>query len=122
MVGTLSPTAILTGRVGFNRFQQLSVYNPTDISSLGLPSSFVRQLQMPDAYPQFTFENYLQTGINQWDIIPSETYSAQVGMTHILGTHTLKYGFEYRLMHYAALLRANASGTFGFTRDRKSVV
>ncbi len=59
LVGTLTPTTILTGRIGFNRFQQLSVYDPIDIGSLGLPASFVRQLQMPDAYPQFTFENYL---------------------------------------------------------------
>ena len=116
ITGTLTPTTILTGRIGFNRFKQLSVYSPIDISSLGLPSSFVRQLQMPDAYPQFTFENYLQTGINQWDITPSDTYSAQVGVTHILGKHTLKYGVEYRLMHYAGLLRGNASGTFSFTR------
>jgi len=116
VTGTLTPTTILTGRAGFNRFLQLSTYNPIDISSLGLPASFVRQLQMPDSYPQFTFENYLQTGISQWDITPSETYSAQAGVTHILGSHTLKYGFEYRLMHYAGFLRGNASGTFGFTR------
>ena len=116
VVGTLSPRTILTGRVGYNRFKQLSVYNPIDISSLGLPTSFVSQLQIPDTYPQFTFENYLQTGINQWDITPSETYSAQVGLTHILGTHTLKYGFEYRLMHYASFGRATASGKFDFTR------
>ncbi len=121
VTGTLTPTTIFTGRVGFNRFLQLSTYKPIDISSLGLPSSFVKQLQMPDSYPQFTFENYLQTGISQWDITPSETYSAQAGMTHIMGSHTLKYGVEYRLMHYAGLLRGNASGTFGFTRAFTSI-
>jgi hypothetical protein len=116
VVGTVTPRTIFTARAGFNRFLQTSVYKPIDISSLGFPKTFVGQLQIPDTYPQFTFENYLQTGINQWDIIPSETYSAQAGMTHILGHHTLKYGFEYRLMHYASFGRANASGTFGFTR------
>jgi hypothetical protein len=121
IVGTLTPTTVFTGRLGFNRFKQLSVYDPVDIGSLGLPASLVRQFQIPDTYPMFTFENYLQTGISQWDIIPSETYSAQTGMTHMLGKHTLKYGFEYRLMHFASLGRANASGTFGFTRGLTSL-
>ncbi len=58
----------------------------------------------------------MQTGISQWDIIPSETYSVQAGMNHSLGRHTLKYGFEFRLMHQATFGRGNASGTFGFTR------
>ncbi len=42
-------------------------------------------------------------------------------MTHILGTHTVKYGFEYRLMHFASLGRANASGTFSFNRGFTSL-
>ncbi|MCL4402885.1 MAG: Plug and carboxypeptidase regulatory-like domain-containing protein, partial [Acidobacteria bacterium] len=121
LVGTLTPSAVFTARVGYNRFKQLSVYAPIDISALGFPKTFVSQLQMPDAYPQFTFENYMQCGINQWDIIPSETYSAQAGMNHMLGTHTLKYGFEYRLMHFANFARGNASGTFSFNRGFTSL-
>jgi hypothetical protein len=121
VVGTITPRAYFSARVGFNRFEATSHYNPIDISSLGLPKSFVSQLQIPNAYPMFTFENYLQTGISQWDINPSETYSAQAGMNHILGSHTLKYGFEYRLMHYANFGRGNASGTFGFTRGYTSI-
>jgi hypothetical protein len=120
-VGTLTPRAVFTARIGFNRFKQSSQYQPIDIGSLGFPKAFVGQLQIPDAYPQFTFENYMQTGVNQWDIVPSETYSAQAGMNHILGRHTLKYGFEYRLMHQANFARANASGTFGFTRSFTTV-
>ena len=120
-VGTVSPRAIFTARAGFNRFLATSFYHPIDISSLGLPKSFVSQLQMPDAYPQFTFENYLQTGINQWDITPSETYSAQAGMSHSLGQHSLKYGFELRLMHYANFGRSTASGKFDFNRGFTSL-
>lgn len=121
LVGTLSPSTVLTARVGFNRFKQTSKYKPFDMSSLGLPKNFISQLQIPDKYPQFTFENYMQTGINEWNIIPSETYSAQAGLNHTLGRHTLKYGFEFRLMHYANFGRANASGTFAFTRSVTSL-
>ena len=54
----------------------------------GFPRAFVSQLQQPDRYPQFTFTDYMQTGINEWDIAPSDTYSVQTGMNHSLGQHT----------------------------------
>jgi hypothetical protein len=57
VVGTVVPTAIFTARAGYKRFKQLSMYDPIDIGALGLPKSFVGQLQIPDTYPQFTFEN-----------------------------------------------------------------
>ncbi len=116
-VATLSARTILSMRAGFNRFGQLSKFTPRDISALGLPQSFVSQLQMPGKYPMFTWENYLQTSINEWDIIPSETYTAQASMTSIVRNHSFKYGFEYRLLHYASFARGNASGTFSFTRS-----
>ena len=115
-VGTLTPRSVFTARVGYNRFKQSSVYDPIDVSSLGFPKTFANQLQIPDCYPIFTWENYLQAGNNQWDIIPSETYSAQAGLNQMLGLHTLKYGFEYRLMHFANTARSYASGRFQFTR------
>lgn len=115
-VGTLTPSTVFTARAGFNRFKQTSIYNPIDISSLGFPTTFAGQLQIPDCYPIFTWENYMQAGISQWDIVPSETYSVQAGLNQMLGLHTLKYGFEYRVMHYASLGRANASGKFDFSR------
>jgi hypothetical protein len=76
-VGTLNPRTIFSARIGFNRFNQLSNFTPQDVSSLGFPQGFTKQLQMPDKYPMFTFENYLQTSINEWDINPSETYTAK---------------------------------------------
>ncbi len=116
-VGTISAHTILSVRAGFNRFKQSSLYTPVDISTLGLPKSFIGQLQVPDRYPQFTFENYLQAGGNLGDINPSETYTAQAGLVKILGKQSIKFGGEYRLMHYANIGRNNASGTFSFTRS-----
>ena len=45
VVGTMTPRAVFTARVGFNRFKQSSQYTPMDISSLGFPKAFVGQLQ-----------------------------------------------------------------------------
>jgi hypothetical protein len=121
IVGTVTPRAVFTARAGYNRFKQSSVYDPVDVASFGFPKSYISQLQIPDTYPIITWENYTQAGISQWDIAPSETYSAQAGMNHSLGRHTLKYGFEYRLMHFASLGRANASGNYSFTKSFTSI-
>ncbi len=117
LVGTLSPRTVFSGRFGFNRFKQLSKFTPQDISALGLPRNLVSQLQMPDKYPQFTFENYLQTSLSEWNIVPSETYTAQAGLVKVAGAHSVKFGAEFRVMHYASIGRGNASGTFAFTRS-----
>jgi hypothetical protein len=114
LVGTLTPRTVFSARIGFNRFTQLSKYKPIDITSLGFPASLISQLQMPDHYPIFTFTNYTQAGRSEWDIIPSETYTAQAGVTRSAGTHQIKYGGEVRLMHFANFARANASGTYAF--------
>jgi len=117
VVGMFSPRNVLSARVGYNRFKSLSRFTPQDISALGLPKSFVSQLQMPNKYPQFTFDGYLQTSLNEWDIQPVETYTGQANMLKIAGPHSLKFGFESRLIHFANFARGNASGTFAFTRS-----
>ncbi len=117
VVGTLDPRNIFSVRLGYNRFKSLSKFTPQDISALGLPKSFVGQLQMPDKYPQFTFDGYLQTSLNEWDIEPVETYTGQASLLKMAGPHSMKFGFEYRLIHFASFARSNASGTFYFSRS-----
>jgi hypothetical protein len=121
LVGTMTPKTVFSARIGFNRFKQLSKYKPVDITSLGFPASLIGQLQIPDHFPIFTFTNYQQASNNEWDIIPSETYTAQVGVTRSSGTHQIRYGGEYRLIHYANFARGNASGTYAFNTIQTSL-
>lgn len=116
-VGTLSAHTVLSLRMGFNRFKEESLFTPLDVSSLGFPKSLTSQLQIPDKYPIFTFENYLQTGLSETAILPSDTYTAQGSVLKILGAHSIKFGGEYRLMHWASIGRANGMGTYSFTRS-----
>ena len=115
-VGTISPTTVFSARLGFNRFKMSSHYQPFDMATLGFPKSLIGQLQIPDHYPIFTFENYLQCSMAEHNTQPSETYTAQAGITRAAGSHAIKYGGEFRLLHYANFGRANASGTYAFTR------
>jgi hypothetical protein len=116
-VGTLTPHTVLSIRLGFNRFLEESIFTPVDVSSLGFPASLASQLQIPDKYPIFTFENYLQTSNNETAILPSDTYSGQASLLRIAGQHSMKFGVEYRIMRYGSVGRANAMGTYGFTRS-----
>jgi hypothetical protein len=116
-VGTISAHSVLSLRLGFNRFKEESIFTPADVSALGFPSSLTSQLQIPDKYPIITFENYLQTGNNETAILPSDTFSGQASILRTTGAHSFKYGFEYRVMRYASMGRANGQGTYGFTRS-----
>jgi hypothetical protein len=116
-VATLSPTTVLSLRLGFNRFKEESLFTPSDVSSLGFPQSLASQLQIPNKYPVITFESYLQTGNNETAILPSETWAGQGSILRMVGAHSLKFGAEMRLMRYASIGRGNGQGTYGFTRS-----
>ncbi|MEK7408662.1 MAG: carboxypeptidase-like regulatory domain-containing protein, partial [Acidobacteriota bacterium] len=116
-VGTLSPQTIVSMRIGFNRFFETNFYNPYDMSQLGLPKTLIGQLQMPNKYPVFSFENYEQTSRSEADIVAGDTYTAQGNMMKIVGRHSMKFGTEYRLIHFANFGRGNAMGTYSFTRS-----
>jgi hypothetical protein len=118
--GTLSPRTVLSARIGFNRYFTGSIPTPQDISALGLPASLSSQLQAKDKYPQFKFENYIQTSTNDADLIGSNTYSAQASLLKIVGKHSIKSGGEYRVMQFSNTGLANVSGTYSFARSTTS--
>ena len=70
VVDTLSPSTILSARLGFNRYVYSSVYNYQDLSYLGIPVT--SQLQTPGKYPVMSFTNYISTSVEDNDYSPSE--------------------------------------------------
>jgi hypothetical protein len=116
-VSTLNPHTILSLRVSYNRFRSHSVYDPIDISTLGFPKSLLSLLPISNKYPIFNFEGYQNTGINEWNIAPNETYSGQASMTKVAGSHSMKFGTEYRLIHQATISRSDGMGNYSFNRN-----
>jgi len=114
VVGTLTPQTVLSGRIGFNRFLYTSIYTPQDSSYLGLPVTSL--LQLPGKYPLFKFDGYIGTSIDEKDVLPSETSIAQASLLKIVGAHSIKFGTEYRIQHFASFGRKNGSGSYSFTR------
>lgn len=77
----------------------------------------------PDFLPEFTFgDSYTQLGSNN----PPDssltkttrgTYALNDVLQRVIGHHTLKAGFEYRLAGTAIHLGGNQGGTFGFSSE-----
>ena len=118
VVETLGPGTILSARVGYTRYRYGKHYPPVDISYLGFPSSLLDQLETGrNSYPQFIFNGYLPTVEQQFDELTNEAYSAQANVMKVLSRHTLRFGFEFRLLRYANQGKTNNSGTYNFDRN-----
>lgn len=112
---TLSPSTILTGRLGFAR--TLFVFDNQGLgflpSSLGLPSAIdaVVDRQM---FPRFGASGYVNLGGNdhRWNAFMS--YTALANLTQTKGRHTLKYGWEGRMLR-VNVWEARSAGTFNFS-------
>ena len=113
MVDTLSPSTILSVRLGFNRYVYSSVYNYQDLSYLGIPVT--SQLQTPGKYPVMSFTNYISTSVEDNDYSPSENISAQASLLKVVGSHSMKFGGEYREIRYADVGVQNSEGSYAFT-------
>jgi hypothetical protein len=112
---TLSPTMILSARLGFAR--TLYVYDNQGLgflpSSLGLPKE-IDTVADRAMFPRFSASGYVDLGGNdhRWNAFMS--YTTLANLTRITGPHTLKFGFEGRMLR-ANVWEARAAGTFGFS-------
>lgn len=120
VVGTFSPRTILNARVGFTRFVEdqtrVDALPVVDLVEMGFPRSFVSQLDYPTVYPVFKWQDYLGTSVGLSSRLPSDTYAAQGTLMRIQGGHSMKFGAEFRLLHFSNIERTTANGDFAFTR------
>ncbi len=113
---TLSPTAILTVRYGFNRFPNYG-YKATqgfDLSSLGFPSSLVSQIANP-TFPIINFSTAYSMGTNNnfYYVHSSKNFSTNVAK--YVGKHSLKAGFDYRRISAVGNDLDGSNGQLTFT-------
>jgi hypothetical protein len=112
---TLSPTTIFSVRLGFAR--TLFVYNNQGLgflpSSLGLPKTIdqaVDRLMFPAIGP--SGYRSLGGGDHRWNAFM--TYSGVANLTRIRGAHTLKFGYDARLIRVPNW-EALSAGMFPFS-------
>ncbi len=114
---TISPKTILTSRLGFAR--TLYVYDNQGLgflpSSLGLPKDIDTAVDRA-MFPRFGPSGFVSLGGNDHRYSGFMSYTALANVTRIMGGHTLKVGFEGRLIR-VNVWEARSAGTFNFSQN-----
>jgi hypothetical protein len=107
-------------RYGYNRFQDFGGNYPAfDASMLGLPSSLVGAMTF-NTFPQVSITGYGGTNIlgnNGPSRTTHLTQTANASISHLKGSHTFKFGAEYRRMGAATRTFSSSAGTYSFTQS-----
>jgi hypothetical protein len=112
---TLSPTTVLTSRLGFSRtlfpfINQGIGFLP---SELGLPKVIDNYTDQA-MFPRFEAAGYASLGNRDHRRSTSNTFSASSSLAKTRGAHTLKLGFEGRLFRSNTRELRSPSGEFRF--------
>lgn len=125
-VYTISPTMVLNVRYGYNRFIRVdqgdSGSEGIDLTTLGFPA-YYNDLIPPDIrrFPRFDFvaptggrAPYQGTGVNG-EFRPNDTHSFGATLNKVSGSHSLKWGMEFRAYRENDFFYANnQTGQFNF--------
>jgi hypothetical protein len=107
--------SLLTARIGFAR--TLYIFNNQGLgfqpSSLGLPATIDAAVDR-QMFPRFNASNYVSLGGNDHRNNAFMSYPLLVGYTRTRTKHTLKAGFDARMLR-VNVWEARAAGTFGFS-------
>ncbi len=112
---TLSPKTVFSGRMGFSR--TLFVFNNQGLgflpSSLGLPKDIDAAVDR-QMFPRFSPSGYVSLGGNDHRYNAFMNYTALASLTRVMGAHTLKVGFEGRMIR-VNVWEARDAGSFSFS-------
>jgi hypothetical protein len=101
-VSTLTPTLILNVRASHNRFIEKGFGRANenfDLSKLNLPSSFINSLPTPRYFGRWEPQDYSSLGRYQ-SINITNNYNLMANATKISGSHTMKFGVDWRRVHF----------------------
>lgn len=114
----LSPTTIFTGRLGFSR--SLYYYRNQGVgfqaSSLGLPSVVDTAGGLP-MFPTFSPDGFTQLGNTDDRRNAFMTYAATASLSKIHGSHSMKFGWDGRLIRANNREARQTSGSYSFGRN-----
>lgn len=112
---TVNPTTIISGRLGFSR--ALYLYRNGglgfDVSSLGLPKELDTAGYLP-MFPRVSTGGYVTLGNQDNRRNAFMTYSALASLTKIEGAHTIKTGWEGRIIRVNNHEYRDTSGNYSF--------
>ncbi len=97
---TINPTTVIALRYGFNRFPNFD-YNSSqgfDVGSLGINSAFVASRAAAE-FPQVNMTSLYGLGDSgDWDYYDEASHNFSASVDKFMGRHSIKAGFDYRLI------------------------
>lgn len=114
-----NPSLVINSRYGFNRFGAAGgpLTLGTDLTSLGMPPSLVNQLDPSlTALPYITIDGYAGLGFSGGSGSDAKTQNHFLSSqaTHTRGTHTLRFGGEFRVYQDNAYTYGQVSPSMSF--------
>lgn len=114
---TITPnaTTVLSFRYGFNRFPNATIFESEgfDVTSLGFPSSLVRELPS-QRFPSISMQTFNGMGAGGGTQSVFHSRNALMSMAKFMGRHSLKFGYDYRILNIDFITFA-AAGSYSFT-------
>ena len=120
-VYTVSPSLFVNTRYTLTRF--ITGYTPFqqgfDLAGLGFSPDFIKQINSVDPrylkLPNFSVSGYSSLGgVNARQNMATDIHEAAANVTHIVRSHTLHYGFAYRVYRRNQFVLNNSAGLFNF--------
>ncbi|MGH9239356.1 MAG: TonB-dependent receptor [Vicinamibacterales bacterium] len=104
-------------RYGYNRFKDFGGNFPAfDAATLGFPSSLVESMTF-NTFPNVSITGFNGLGNNGPSRTTHETHAANVSVSHLMSSHTLKFGGEYRRMGATVASFSASAGSYNFTQS-----
>src|SRR5579883_1371104 len=116
---TVSPTLVLTGRYGFNRFPNYSyqVSSGMNLATLGFSPTYSSEVISP-TFPIVGFSNVYSSigglGTNSDSYYVHYSYNASMSAAKYMGRHSLTGGFDWRKINTSGLDYGAGGGDFNF--------
>ena len=103
-------------RYGYNRFKDFGGNFPEfDAATLGFPSSLVDAMTF-NTFPSVSITGFNGLGNNGPNRTTHETQTANASISRLMGSHTLKFGAEYRRIGATVNSFSTSAGTYSFTQ------
>lgn len=117
---TLTPTTILDSRYSMNRqlLSRLPQSGGFDLAGVGFPQTLASSVFYP-TFPPITILNYQGLGTNSnGDYLRRGdlTHAAQASITKLQGSHTLKFGGDFRMFRYFDIQASDITPSFSFNQ------
>ena len=111
-----SKTAIAI-RYGYNRFKDFSGNYPAfDAATLGFPSTLVDAMTF-NTFPNVSITGYNGLGNNGPSRNTHMVQTVNASVSRLMGSHTLKFGGEYRRMGADVRSFSSSAGSYNFTQS-----